>query len=304
MERQLTTSQWTQGNEDLLTTGLWAILVLGVVSLPIVRGSFVRILVAGSFLMFVPGYALLAVLFPRVDQLSLLERFVFSAGASLAMVALLGIPLNQTQWGITLWSLLAEQFIVLLALSILTAVRRQRIPDSERTDPASELRTVLSQATDDLNMVGGGSRSLQVLIIVALIASVGATTYTVATPLPSETYTEFYVLGPNGTVDGVPSNASAGESIALTIGIDNHEHRSMTYRVQTRSETADGERLLRTTNVSIAPGDSQTWPIELQVPANASSVAFDLLLFRGKAPSDIVSPEEAYRSVRISIQIE
>lgn len=309
---------------DLGIALLWTTLTVLVIALPVVRETPLRTVVAGPYLLFVPGYALVAVLFPSKGELSLFKRGVFSIGASIVVTLLWGIVLAGTPWGLTQVTLLSEG-ILAITLSLVAEYRRRLVnkeyqqeqTDEKRTeiglqssrqhsptDPFASVTAALRQAWDDRNMIGGGNRVLQAAIVVAVLASVGATAYAIGTPLPSERYTELSVVGPNGTVEGIPSNASAGDTVTLTAGIDNHEQRSMTYGVQVQSETAGGEELLRTTNISIAPGNSQTWPIELQVPTNTSSVTFDLLLFGEKAPSDIVSPEEAYRSVRISVQTE
>ena len=50
--------------------------------------------------LFLPGYAMLQLLFPKRSEVDSLERFVFSVGLSLALVPLIGFGLNYTPWGI------------------------------------------------------------------------------------------------------------------------------------------------------------------------------------------------------------
>jgi uncharacterized membrane protein len=292
-----------EGNDDLVAVGLWALLVVGVISLPVVRDSFVRVLVAGPFLLFVPGYVLLAVLFPRSGQLSPPERGTYSVGASLALVALLGIPLDGTPWGITLRALLAEQMAVLVVLAVAAAVRRSRIEESERADPAHEVRTELSRAFGSLDAVGGGSRALRAAIAVAVVASVGATAYTAATPLPSERYTELSVLGPDGTVEGIPSNVSTGESVPLLVQVANNEHRQRTYGIQVQLETAEGTEIVERTETTLAHGEEWSKDVAVSVPSEGSWATVRVLLFEDSAPDEVAGAGTAYRSVRVSLDI-
>ena len=62
---------------DLLVAAPWGVAVAAIVAGPPLAGVAVRPVVA-------PGYLVVTAPFPRADQLSLLERSVFRAGASLA----------------------------------------------------------------------------------------------------------------------------------------------------------------------------------------------------------------------------
>ena len=47
-------------------------------------------------MLFLPGYALIATLFPRKDDLDGIERIALSFGLSIAITPLLGLALNYT----------------------------------------------------------------------------------------------------------------------------------------------------------------------------------------------------------------
>ena len=69
------------------------------------------------FVLFLPGYVLVAALYPRKDDLDLVERVALSLGLSIAVVPLIGLGLNYSPWGIRLNPILAfvTLFIVLAA---------------------------------------------------------------------------------------------------------------------------------------------------------------------------------------------
>ena len=91
-----------------------------------------RIILGVMFLLFFPGYALLAVLFPRRDSLQYIERVVLSLVLSFAIVSLVVLMLNYTPWGIRLTPILIAIAIFNLAASISALFRRRHLPQSER----------------------------------------------------------------------------------------------------------------------------------------------------------------------------
>jgi len=54
----------------------------------------------------------------------------------------------------------------------------------------------------------------------------------VAVPKQGDKYTEFYILGPGGMASDYPTNLTIGQEGNITIGIANHEYRTVTYAVE------------------------------------------------------------------------
>ncbi|MEM3003129.1 MAG: DUF1616 domain-containing protein [Candidatus Nitrosocaldaceae archaeon] len=86
--------------------GLWFVLavtgitIASIYAIPsIEQFSLVRIIIGGIFVLFVPGYALISMLFSKHDTV---ERIALSIGVSLAIVPLIGLILNYTPLGIRL----------------------------------------------------------------------------------------------------------------------------------------------------------------------------------------------------------
>src|SRR6266705_710857 len=59
-------------------------------------------LAAILLILFVPGYVLVAALFPNAKEIDWIERVALSLGLSIAVVPLLALLLNFTPWGISL----------------------------------------------------------------------------------------------------------------------------------------------------------------------------------------------------------
>jgi uncharacterized membrane protein len=288
---------------DVGFVALWGGLAVATVVLPVVRESVVRALVAGSFLLFAPGYALVAALFVRDGQLSLLERAVFSVGASFALVGLVGVGLAETPaLGVRLGTVLpAQSLVVCILLSVAVLRRRERVA-TERASPGRAFVSRTRRAWANRAAVGGGSRAVRVAIGVAVVAAVAAPVFVTATPLPSEQYTEFYVLGPDGTADGIPETVRPDEDIRLLVGVANHEHRTVAYGLQVQTRGADRQVLVsdrwrlehadsRETVLALDPPDRDTFEIEL------------LLFYGGDTPEGVVEPRRADRRLSVTVTV-
>ena len=92
----------------------------------------IRIILGLLLVLFLPGYALIATLFPRKDDLDGIERVALSFGLSIAITPLLGLGLNYTPFGIRLTPVLIVLSVFTIPLAIGAYVRRSRILDEDR----------------------------------------------------------------------------------------------------------------------------------------------------------------------------
>ncbi len=110
----------------------WGVSVLVAVSFAVVflvNASvllYVRYVLGGVFVLFLPGYLLISALYPRSGELDGLERVALSVGLSLAVVPLVGLVLNYTPWGIRLEPIMVALAALCLALAVVCVVRRFR----------------------------------------------------------------------------------------------------------------------------------------------------------------------------------
>ena len=92
----------------------------------------VRVALGLLLVLFLPGYSLVAALFPRRDDLDGIERIALSFGLSIAVVPLLGLGLNYTPLGIRLVPVLLGLSLFTVLLAVVAGVRRVWMPDAER----------------------------------------------------------------------------------------------------------------------------------------------------------------------------
>ena len=103
---------------DLALVIFLTIMCIPFVLIPPLNETPVRIILGLSLVLFLPGYALIATLFPRKDDLDAIERIALSFGLSIAITPLLGLALNYTLFGIRLTPVLIVLMVFTIALAI------------------------------------------------------------------------------------------------------------------------------------------------------------------------------------------
>jgi hypothetical protein len=115
--------------ESLWFWGLTALVVFTLLIVFFVNASpllYVRYVLGGVFILFLPGFMLISALYPRSGELDGLERLALSIGLSLAIVPLDGLMLNYTPWGITLAPIMVSLAVFSEALASGALVRKYR----------------------------------------------------------------------------------------------------------------------------------------------------------------------------------
>ena len=87
---------------DLILVFGFALAALVVASVPAFSVTVARPIIGAIAVLFVPGYAFVAALFPQKKTLKDGVRLGLSFGLSIVIVPLLEIGLNYTRWGIRL----------------------------------------------------------------------------------------------------------------------------------------------------------------------------------------------------------
>ena len=103
------------------------------VLVPPLNETPVRIILGLLLVLFLPGYSLIAALFPRKDDLDGIERIAPELlGLGIAVVPLMGLALNYTPFGIRLVPVLVVLSMFTISLVVIAGVRRQGLPEGER----------------------------------------------------------------------------------------------------------------------------------------------------------------------------
>jgi uncharacterized membrane protein len=253
------------------------VLVLVTIFLP---SDTLCIILGIPFLLFFPGYTLVAALFTKKEGIGGIERVALSFGLSIAVVPLIGLILNYTPWGIRLEPILYSVAIFVLIISIIAWLRRGRLTEKERF--AVELYLKLPGWGENL-----WDKVLAVTLVIVILGALGTLGYVIATPEVGEAFTEFYILGQEGKAANYPTELKVGEEARVIVGIANHEGKEISYRVEVM---IDGKK-----NIEVGPlilADEQKWEGEVgfipETPGEDQKVEF--LLFKDDAVEPCLEP--------------
>jgi uncharacterized membrane protein len=218
---------------DILICYLWLAAALLFIYVPYLNETFLRVLFGIPVVLFIPGYALIAALFPKAQDIDGIERIALSFGLSVAVVPLIGLALNYTPWGIRLDPVVVSLALFTIVMCLVAQYRRAQVPAGERFSvPFSRLVPALR--TEFFPKESSRlDRILSFILLVAIVAAVATTVYVIAVPKEGEKFTEFFILGKDRKAADYPTRLVAGESAPLFIGIGNHEYRNLTYTVET-----------------------------------------------------------------------
>jgi uncharacterized membrane protein len=237
------------------------LLTCAFILLPPLSDTPMRTILGLPMVLFLPGYALIAALFPKKDDLDGIERVALSFGLSIAVVPLIGLGLNYTPWGIRLLPILVSLSFFTIAMCVVAVYRRRVLPEGEEFSvPFSasylSLREELSKKPDNRL-----DRILSIILVLSIIASIVTLAYVVVTPKEGEKFTEFYILGMDGMADGYPTNFTLGQSGTVIVGVVNHEYEvtdySMELLLENVSSSVDHEKLY------LSLGHNETWEKEV-----------------------------------------
>lgn len=279
---------------DLLGVALVTLAVVILVTLMPTLGPL-RVALGIPFVLFCPGYAVVASLYPRRGQLDPLERVALGFGVSLAVAPLLGLLLHFTPWGITLYSFLTIASISIVAGLIAAYYRRAALPPGERfqVDMSWSIPHVVGSPLLNLLLVAG--------LTLAVVGLAGVLAWRVGHPAYTERFSEFYVLGQGGKAEGYPQKLQVRERTTVTLGIINQEGKTTRYTFQAQvfyeQASRPGEVLATEGPFELAPQGRQEIPVTIALPRTGVAQQVRFILLRDGDPNP-------YRTVHFWVDVE
>lgn len=303
--------------KDLIVIAVWMLLAVLSIYVPFINETFIRVIFTVPVILFIPGYVLIAALFPEKKSIDGIERFALSVGLSIAVVPLIGLVLNYTPFGIRLNPIVISLVLFTLIMMIITLYRRARLSDEEKFAVPFEM--VKPALKEELFPKGQGKfdKALSIILIAAIIVAAVTTVFVIAFPKDGEKFTEFYILGDGKMADDYPEKFPVNSQQFVWIGIGNHEYRDVTYTVETLLLNAEWDSA---TNSSVIHASMPLDRFEVSVLDNTTylekyyfSVPYtgynrlEFLLYNETVPSASASAEEkmesAYRDLHLWIKV-
>ena len=262
---------------DIFIIIAYTILTVIFIVIPPLSDTWIRTVLGLPMVLFFPGYALIAALFPKKDDLDGIERVALSFGLSIAVVPLLGLGLNYTPWGIRLIPILVTLVIFTLIMCVITIYRRSELPEGEVF--SVPFAALFASIHEEIFTKSGSriDRILTVILVISIIASVVMLVYVIVTPKQGEKFTEFYILGPGQMADDYPTEFILGDSGTVIVGIVNHEYAPINYSL---AMVLYNESLIR--NQEILLDHNKTWeqPVTFTPDRAGTDMKLQFLLYK------------------------
>lgn len=267
------------------------------VLIPVLSESFIRTVLGLPLVLFLPGYALIALLFPTKNGLEGIERAALSIGMSVAIVPLVGLVLNNTSFGIREMPLLAS-LSVFIILTCAAAYVRRRTLSEDKTFGVSFKASALSLLSEVLGKTESSTeKTLRVFLAISVLALVGTVAYVTIVPHEQEPFTEFYILGPEGKANNYTTEYVQGESGTVIIGVSNHEHRAVNYTLDVRLENKSLALPENLRHIQLDDNTTLEEPLEITPSIEGKNMELQFLLFND------TEKEVPYEDLRLWINV-
>ncbi|HEY50381.1 MAG TPA: DUF1616 domain-containing protein, partial [Dehalococcoidia bacterium] len=235
-------------NPDLITVSLLIVALICAIFLFSV--PWLRVILGFLFVAFIPGYSLLAVIFPRRNEISLTTKMALSIGLSIVISTLVGLILAFSPAGIELHSFLfAISAFVLILAGLAWYIRH-------KTGSTREFSISFHLALAGLAGLYRGERKryffLYCVLLTLILLSSASMGYLLARPAETPPSTEFYILGVNEEADDYPVYLSPGEKGEILVNIINRENQPMDYRLEIY---VSGKKQKELFPIPLAPGE-------------------------------------------------
>lgn len=266
------------------------VLSLLLVLLVAVTTGALRIALGLAFILFFPGYTLIAALFPRKVGHEGIERLALSFGLSIAVASLIGLALNYTPWGIRLYPILISLLFFIVVMAAIAWYRRRKLPPQERFTP--RLGFTLPSLIHFWTGQARWDKILIVLLALAILSAIGTLSYVISEPKPGERFTEFYIL--EGKSENYPRVVTLGQSVNVTLGIMNRQHEATAYKIKI---TIDGESIGEIGPVNLNHEEKWEQVVTFNPAQAGANQKVDFLLYKGTSG-------ELYRTLHFWLDVK
>ena len=276
---------------DLVFVDVLSVVAAVAPFVPFLGEQPVRLVVTFPLLLFLPGYAVIAALFPESgadddERFGGVERFAFAIGTSVLAVAGIALALDYGGVGIRSTPILFSACGGTIVASAIAAVRRRTGENGRVGFSQWSLRDELQGIFASETRLDGTLNVVLVVLILASVASVGVALGGLG---HTESSTSMSLLTKNGT----GTVAADGGSRNLLVGIGNHENHRVRYTVVVQRQrvaaddptTVTKRTSLTAFHVTAADGERKRIPYSIPPSAAGDHRRVVFLLYENEVPS-------------------
>ncbi|WP_049923570.1 DUF1616 domain-containing protein [Halopiger djelfimassiliensis] len=285
----------------------------------------VRAAIGVPLLFLAPGYATVATLFPRAAAIEAsesnavigqtvsvtdLERVALSFGLSVAVLPLLGLLIGTLSLAFTGTVVVGTVSAVTLIGTVVAAIRRVRIPPEERyrLHLGRKLGAVRSAMFGTDSVVHA---TVNVVLVVSLCLAFSSVGYALVSPQQGEQYTSVQLLTENESgepvADGYPDAIEPGDSVPLTIALENREGEDAAYTIVVQEQWLDGGEVHERTELArfderVDDGETSYTDRSVTPEAESGTVRITVLLYEDGVP-ETATTDNAYRYAYVWVDL-
>jgi uncharacterized membrane protein len=309
---------WWRVPADLVLVVVWLAAAIGAIFLSIPETLPLRVVLALPIMLFIPGYCVIAALFPKEGDINLIERFALSFGLSIAIVPLIGLGLNFTPWGIRLEPVMTAVTLFTLVMVLVAYYTRSVLPPDEQFrihffSAAAAIREEIVPSKQ-----GRFDRILGVVLALAILVTIATAIYVIAVPREGEQFSEFFILGNNRTAENYPNGIIPGQVYPMFVGVGNREHRNTRYTIESWLLLTEFDNVTNSSRIramdprdrlSFTLAQNQTMIIPYNLSVNTTGYnRVEFLLFNENVPGYEVSGSNrinaSYRNLHLNFKYE
>ena len=241
---------------DLLLISITTVISIIYILNPILNNTILKPVLGIILILFLPGYAIVSVIFPKKDYLYGIERLALSFAFPLIGLAIVIFLTNSTTVLISLKSLsiFISAFTILMVL--IGYIRRRRVADDDRFY---------------VNFGGSKTRKiLTIILILSIILAISTAVYIIFKPNQNGS-TEFNILSPVGNASVYPTNLTIGGNGKVALSIVNNESKTVDYHLVITSNGA----VISEQNLTLTNGENK----EIPYTFTAGSVGYKKIEF-------------------------
>lgn len=256
---------------DLTFIPLWVIIT--VVAVLISENTYIRTILAIPTILIIPGYVLVAALFPKKDRLDITERIALSFGLSIVIISILGLILSFT-FGIRLVPILVAICLYTIVFVLIAKYKKEKL--SREIQFSVQLDEIYKIVVRSLKPKGRTDFILTIILIFLVVSIIGTIYYTITVPKIGERFTEFYILNSSERVGSYPTTLKLNSPINYYVGVGNYEHETTNYTIQVLLD----KNLLTSKELILKDGETQKYNITLTPNNVGTDMKLEFLLFK------------------------
>lgn len=287
----------------------------------------VRAVVGVPLLFLLPGYALVALLYPRsppadvtpsvstndpverVRGVTGVERIALSFGASFAVLPMIGLTIS-TVTAFTTTTVVTAVGGFVVVVTLLAAGRRLRLPLHERY--RIDIGAGVTAIREGLYGRSSVHAAVNVALVVSTLLALTTGGYALLAPQDGEQYTTMQLLSEDDSGDLVaanyPEEIGPRGVVPLVVAVDNQEGETMEYTaVAQQQRLEDGEVVEREEidrfDYRLEDGATGHADRTLEPTAEDGEIRIALLLYPGDTP-ETPTTENAYRYTHVWTEVQ